>query len=325
MPEPSSSVLRHQNDAPMMDLLRAVAAVHGRVQRLGNLQLALSVGIALAGLVASFAAVIAKPVVAVGALWGLANAAGLASWADQALRRAALLQEMFDVRLFALPWNTVLVGVPEAAHEVSRLSKRYHGNEEFLRNYYEIPDLPRPYDVLASQQENLGWGSRIRLRYAYAALTAVGCWSLSGLVVGVAANLTVGDLVLRWFVPSTGLLLFGLDTMRRQLGVAKERGRILVQVREDIASAVERPISGAVDEGLLVLARQVQDSLFLTRLRVSRVPNWFFQWFHPSDRIDFRAAMHELADTLRTRRGPAQARTPDPDLSRDRQTGDGPM
>ncbi|MEK8107928.1 S-4TM family putative pore-forming effector [Micromonospora sp. M12] len=100
---------------------------------------------------------------------------------DGQLRRAAVLQEMFDVRLFRLPWNAVAAGDPVGLPEVSRLDRAFRGDEQYLRDYYEVPDLPRPYDVLACQQQNLGWGARVRRRYAYTVLAGVALWATVGL------------------------------------------------------------------------------------------------------------------------------------------------
>jgi len=44
-------------------------------------------------------------------------------------RRAATLQEMFDVGIFGLPWNSMAAGHPIEHHEVSRLARRYRGPE----------------------------------------------------------------------------------------------------------------------------------------------------------------------------------------------------
>jgi hypothetical protein len=305
MPDPKSSILRHQNDPSMLALLRAMSASHARAQRLDSLCMYLSVLVAVSGLVAAFTTTTAATtsISLTGAVWASAYSAGFDSWAKRELRRAALLQEMFDVRLFRIQWNLVLAGEELGAQEVNWLDKRYRAREDTLRNYYEIPDLPRPYDVLACQQQNLGWGARVRRRYAHTVLVIMFGWSVLGLAVGIIAGLTVVQLMLRWYVPSLGMFLLGLDTFRGQRDVAAERERLLTVLcaRVSFASAAEQRDSTGLTEELMLFARQVQDILFLSRLRVSRVPDWFFLRFHSSDRNDFQAAMNELVATLNGR------------------------
>jgi hypothetical protein len=278
-----------------------MAVSHVRAQRLSGLSTWLSVLLAAAGLAAAFVPSLAVPVTVGGAVWALAYSAGLGSWQDSEARRAAHLQELLDVRLYQLGWNEILVGEQPAPHEVNRLSRRFHGREEALRDYYEIPDLQYPYDVLACQAQNLGWGARVRRRYARAVMAAVLGWTAVGLVVGTVAHLSVFELILRWYIPSLAALLMGVDTFRCQREVAHERERVLSLLRARISS------SHSIGD-LTKLARQIQDVIFQSRLRYTRVPNWFFHRYQGSDRADFQAVMAEMRDVVAqiTRRaGPA--------------------
>jgi hypothetical protein len=294
--EPSSSIRRQQNDPSMLALLQAVSVSHSRVQRLDAISTSASILTAVLGVVATFVEAMATPATIVGALWALAYSTGLATWTGNELQRAATLQEMFDVRLFSIPWNPVIAAEPLGAQEVSKLSKRFRGRDDMIRDYYEIPDLPRPYDVLACQQQNLGWGSRIRRRYCYSILVVVCGWSVAGLIIGGLADLTIAEVLLYWYLPSLGALMLGVDVFRAQRDVADRRDHVLGLVRARVAAAVAAPAdeAPAIGRDLELLARQVQDTLFFTRQHAPRVPDWFFLRFRANDRMDFRAAMDEL-------------------------------
>ncbi|KXK59352.1 hypothetical protein AWW66_24730 [Micromonospora rosaria] len=286
-----------QNKPEMMALLRAMAICHSRAQRLDNLRLSISVFVSLAGAVVAVTGTSATVVTAVGATWAAANAVGLGTWSRGQVRRAAVLQEMFDVDLFGLPWNEVAAGERLGSHEVSRLDRAYRGSEKYLRDYYEVPPLPHPYDILACQQQNLGWGARVRRRYAHSVLAGVAVWMLAGATFGLVAGLTVAQVLLQWFVPSLGALLLGLEVYRGQRDVAVDRDRALRILHQRIARAVGSGDAGSA-QGLLLLARQAQDLIFRSRHEQTRVPNWFFQHFHPADRVDFQAAMVDLSSLL---------------------------
>jgi hypothetical protein len=126
-------------------------------------------------------------------------------------------------------------------------------------------------------------------------------------VAGTVADLTIGELLLRWYVPSLGLLLVGVDVFRSQRDVATERERVFRFVRETVTETARRPQTPATDEELLRLARQVQDVLFLTRQRAPRVPDWFFLRFRSTDRADFQAVMAEWQATLARQPAPEPA------------------
>lgn len=292
------TILRRQNEPSMHRLLRAMSASHARARRLDSISTALSLAIAGAGIVGTFVMPIANAVTAVGGLWALAYAMGLSRFTDAELKRAATIQEMFDVQLYGLPWNSILAGDPLRASEISGLSARYRGRDDMIENYYEIADSLRPpFDVLACQMMNLGWGARVRRRFARLILVFVGGWTVAGVVIGAVAHVTVAQLVLTWYIPSLAALMLGLDIHRRQSLVVNERQRVLQQLRSSLES-LARKTHLVSDDEIQALARHVQDVIFLTRVSCPRVPDWFFFSRRPSDRVDFAADMHELQSLL---------------------------
>jgi hypothetical protein len=282
-----------QNQPDLLRLLRAAAVSHGRAQRLDAVQIGVSVVVAALGLVPTFASVAETPIAILGGLWAVAYSAGLAAWGENELRRATLLQEMFDVRVFQLPWNEVTAGEPLDPQEVSRLSQQCRSPDDLFRDYYLVPSVPRPYDVLGCQQQNLGWAARVRRRYAHVLLAAALIWSGAGLLVGWLGELSVPDLLLWWYLPSLGALLLAVDTYRAQRDAAAERERVLRLMNARLSGAVQLGISEAAGS-LVVFAREVQDVIFKARTQRTRAPNLFFRRFRIQDRIDFEAAMMDL-------------------------------
>jgi SMODS-associating 4TM effector domain len=293
VPDEALPLAERQNQPDLLRLLRAAAVSHGRAQRLDGAQIGVSVFVAALGLVAAFAPVTETPIAILGGLWAVAYSTGLAAWGENELRRAALLQEMFDVRVFELPWNAVTAGEPLDPHEVSRLSQQCRKPDDLFRDYYLVPAVPRPYDVLGCQQQNLGWAARVRRRYANVLLAAALIWSGAGLVVGWLNELNVPELLLRWYVPSLGALLLAVDTHRAQRDAAAERERLLRLMNTRLSSAVQLGTSEAAGL-LLAFAREVQDVIFNARTQHTRAPNVFFRRFRSQDRIDFEAAMTAL-------------------------------
>ncbi|WP_236242935.1 S-4TM family putative pore-forming effector [Streptomyces sp. CC228A] len=291
---PTSDIPSRQNEPGTIRLLRAAAASHRQAQLLAALHLTVSAVLAGGAVLALLVPSVNTAVSLLGMLWALVYALWAAEWSKGAYRRAAVIQEVVDTELFGLPWNRAIAGDPPEAHEVSRLARRYRGDEARLRDYYEIDALPRPLDVLACQLQNLGWGTRVRRRYGIAIQWALVAWCLAGLVVGVSARMSVTDVLTTWFVPSLGLLLLGVDTYRAQRDTAASRERAHRELSERIDAYVADGSPTARHSELLELSRQVQDVLLQTRLAHVRVPDWFFDRFHGTDRADFAADLADL-------------------------------
>ncbi|MEU4770764.1 S-4TM family putative pore-forming effector [Micromonospora sp. NPDC023644] len=304
----SRPIARRQNDEPSLTLLRAIAVVHRSTQHAQALSLVLSAVVAALGLLTVAFPAAAAPVALVGAAWAVVYATAIVPWAGRHLRTSATLQEMFDVRLFGLPWNQVAVGDRLSEDEVSRLSRRFRGREERLRDYYLVAALPAPLDVLFCLEQNLAWGSRVRRRFAHLMIAVVVLWCAVGVLLAIAEGSTVVQLISGWLIPSLGLLLLCVDTYRAQMSNTDERTRVLGLLRAVSADAGSPPaVSGPEFVGF---ARQIQDVLFHIRRQQPRMPSWFFWRFHDSDLADFRFRMRELEAGVG--RGDQVARQPSP-------------
>ncbi|MBO4204887.1 S-4TM family putative pore-forming effector [Micromonospora echinofusca] len=278
--------------------LQAMSVSHQRVRILSGVRLTVSAIIAAAGAVVTLSALPATWVTVAGALWAGAYSIGLASWLDGELLRAAKLQEMFEVELFQLPWNTVIAGPQVRWEDASRLSKKFK-SQRIADEWDKVPNLPRPFDVLARQIQNLGWRSRICRRYANVVLGIIVAWTVAGLAVGIIGGFTIGEIILRWFVPSLGGLLLGIDTFRQQRAIAKERDRVCTFAEDEALRAARRVKEAATEDALLALSRQVQDALFSTRSRAPRAPSrLFYVRYYRGDEVDFRAPVQRLATAL---------------------------
>ncbi len=281
-----------QDGIAALRLLKAVAVAHSYNQRVQALSFGISIALAVAGVLTGPGSGLGAAVALGGALWAAAYKVVVAPWGERCLGIAATLQEMFDADLLELPWNHVAVGDRIGEDEVSRLSRRFRGDEDRLRGYYLVASAADPYDLLFCLEQNLAWGSRIRLRFAQMMLGVLVLWSAAGVLVTLAAGATASWLVVGWFVPSLGLLLLCLDLHRTQMASTRERLRVLKLVRV----AIDEPASPviATPGALRLFARQVQDTLYYMRRLQPRLPIWYFWHYHDQDKSDFQVKMHEL-------------------------------
>ncbi|MEU4339433.1 S-4TM family putative pore-forming effector [Micromonospora lupini] len=281
-----------QDSIAAVRLLKAIAVAHLHNQRAQALSLGVSIALAVAGLLTGPGSRYGATVALGGALWAAIYTGVMAPWAERYLQIAATLQEMFDADLLGLPWNRVAVGDRIGHDEVSRLSRRFRGDEDRLRGYYLVTRAAAPYDMLFCLEQNLAWGSRVRLRFAQMMLGLLILWSASGVLFSLASGATVSRLVVGWFVPSLGLLLLCLDMYRTQMASTRERLRVLGLVR----SVIDEPSSPviATPAALTFFVRQVQDTLYHMRRLQPRLPTWYFRRYHDQDKSDFQVKMQEL-------------------------------
>jgi hypothetical protein len=288
----SHPIADQQDSAAAMRVLKAIAVAHFRNQRAQTLSLVVSIALAAAGLLTGSGSRYGTVITLGGTLWAALYMGVMAPWAERYLRIAATLQEMFDADVLGLPWNSVAVGNRIGDEEVSRLSRRFRGGEDRLRGYYLVVDAAAPYDVLFCLEQNLAWGSRIRLRFAQLMLGVLVLWSTAGVLLTLATGATVSRLVTGWFVPSLGLLLLCLEMYRTQMTSIQERLRVLGLVR----AAIDDPTSPVITtpDVLTRFARQVQDTLYQMRRLQPRLPAWYFRRYHDQDQGDFQIRMREL-------------------------------
>lgn len=269
--------------------------------------MAISIIISGAGIAASFFDVPALPATITGALWAVTYSGLIQRYVDRLLNTAAVLQEMFYVQLFQIPWNASMAGDPLRTEDVRQLSRKYKGTDHALRDWYEMPNLPHPFNILVKERQNLAWGLRIRRRYAYAVTLFTGSWTLFGVTLGAVQQMPLTEIVLRWFVPSLGLLMLGFETCREQFGIVAERNRLCGLVHESCAVAVRGPYDVKIVDQLTILARQVEDVLFLTRRRAPRVPGRFFDHYYSVDRDDFEESVRQFKKILENSNWPRAA------------------
>ena len=288
----SHRITDRQDSVTALRQLKAVAVAHSYNQRAQALSFGVSIVLAVAGVLTGPGSWHGTAVALGGTLWVAVYKVLMAPWAERYLRISATLQEMFDAYVLGLPWNRVAVGDRIGEDEVSRLSRHFHGDEDRLRGYYLVASAAAPYDVLFCLEQNLAWGSRIRLRFAQMMLGMLVLWSAAGVLLTIATGATVSRLVIGWFVPSLGLLLLCLEMYRIQMASTRERLRVLGLVR----TVIDEPSSPVIANpaAVTLFARQVQDTLYHMRRLQPRLPTWYFRRYHDEDRSDFQVKMQEL-------------------------------
>jgi len=296
---PEAALHERQGSPRGLLLQRAADGSHAVAYRIEAVRLVISVCFGMAAIISTAWPSVAKPIGAASALWAGFSFVVLAVWSQRETTAAALAQESFDTWLYGLPWTSASRDRPLAEEELRRRARRSSLPEERLATWYpDVSGIASPYQALACQRENLSWDWRLRRRYATALAVAIAAWIALGVLIGLVGDLSVRDLVIRWFVPSSSLLLLAAQQVRGHREIATEKEQLATEVRAELDAADNMPLSDDEEARLWQRCRLIQDGLLGARKRGERVPRWLFERYRDDDELDMRETAAATRDRL---------------------------
>lgn len=192
-------------------------------------------------------------------------------------KKAATAQEMFDVEVFQLPWNTTKVPNrlnPSDIADLAASSLTAKGSAVLLRDWYApvVGKVPIEIGRIICQRTNLWWDSKLRRWYAFAlfAFAVV----LVVLALGVA----------KAFVLNVDGLLIGLMTVGPALRWAIREGkrhRSLADTLDRLCSRANQLVEMALENRVATgeqkqASRELQDAIYDHRSSAPIGINWIY-------------------------------------------------
>lgn len=264
-----------QNDDDMMELLCAATWHYGTAKRWHLVRVVGTLGFALAAPVITFwFPQAAAWVAALAALWVLAGRTVLAKAEDAQMLAGVTAQEQFDTSVFGLPWHEALAGRPLGHEDVVHASDHIKGEARVkkLNWYADTTTAPWPLNVIICQRASAAWSRRAHLNYARVLTTAAGAWFVAGIIMGIAAHVSLAGYLVMLFLPSQPAFLDALELVRshRTAGVQKARVEAMA---DDLLEA------GAANLGAVTIAdcRAVQDHSYRLRRHSPQVAEWYYR------------------------------------------------
>lgn len=210
---------------------------------------------------------------AVSAGWLVAGRTILSWLEEHGTLRAVSVQELFDTKLFKLPWNTALAGRQPAPEDAAAAAAHIRDHAGY-RNWYSIDlrNTPWPGDVLLCQRMSMIWGRRDHRAYGTTILITGIAWFVLGLVVALARDLSLAAYLIKIFLPSSPALLDCTELARSHWRHATRRENAEQDI-QDIWDA-HRNDPASIDP---VACRNIQDTAYLLRRHGPRVPRLFYK------------------------------------------------
>lgn len=215
---------------------------------------------------------------AISAGWLVAGRTILSWLEEHGTLRAVRVQELYDTKLFRLPWNTALAGRQPAPEDVAATAAHIRDDTRY-RNWYSIDlgDAPWPGDVLLCQRMSMIWSRRDHRAYGTTILITGIAWFALGLAVALARDLTLAAYLIKIFLPSSPALLDCTELARSHWRHATRRENAEQEI-QDIWDAHCADPAG-IDPAA---CRNVQDTAYLLRRHGPRVPGFFYKIRQPA-------------------------------------------
>jgi hypothetical protein len=274
-----------QNTVDTQRLVAAQSRMYSDAKIVSAVRLAVVLGLAVAaGVVAINFPALRTTVGGWGGAGLLALSFAVGSLEKRLRIMAASTQEAFDTTIFQLDWNTVAADRPSPSR-IAKAASRYDGGRE--ANWYDdTKGTYRPFDVLACQSTNLGWGASMHRLWAY-----VLC---GGGIIAAAVILTICRLTgLAWDEIFTAVFIPSLAPIRE----------LFEQIRANLANAkakegVEKKISDLWAEGMAgritptdAQLRAIQDKILSFRQDNAFVPDWLDKIFYRRNEAAMRVSV----------------------------------
>lgn len=293
MTAPAGAIRVRQNTEPFQRLFRAFTFHYRRASRWRSLRTFGTVGLALAAPVVTILAPGSSAIL--GALaggWVLVARTFLARREGDERRRAAVIQEQFDVELFGLPWNEGVTGKQVAPDDVADAARRV--DAAGLDWYPDADRLPWPVDVVLCQRGSAVWGRRTHAAYATVLAVAAASWFAAGVTLAAIRAMSLSAYLVGLFLPSQPAFLDAADLWQSH----RRRAAAKLAIEACADELVDKHAAGAVvtvDD-----CRALQDKTFLLRAEGPPVPGWFYRLRRGRD----QHAMDAGVDAITQRIGP---------------------
>lgn len=209
-------------------------------------------------------------------------------------KRAAKVQEQFDVEVLQLDWNRLVAGSRIDVEELHDIATSPMTNDEktSLENWYEpaISNLPLPMGRLLCQRTNTTYDMRMRKRYSWVLLGVAVVFVIALTVISMLQDLKVNELIVTVYLPALPLIAFLLREHRKQLDTIET----LSTIKSEIEKTWEHALSGASFTELTITARSLQDAIYRHRASNPLVLDWLYNLLRNGNEGSTRFGVEKL-------------------------------
>jgi hypothetical protein len=266
-----ASIAERQNQPTALRAARAFRRRYALARRWRALRLGVGLVLGTVGvLLALIEPSTSDYVAAFAAAWIVFSRTVLLAQERRAQDAGALAQEVFDVHVFDLPWNTAKAGPRPAPEDLCNWSE--HQAETEVRDWYpDVRPAQHALDALLCQRASVTWARQDHGTYAEVLRWGVGVALVLTVALGLILGLELDEYLLRLGLPVLPAALDVLDIATANAALASSRGRLQLEADSLYERARDAGQPPSVHD-----CRGLQDEIYATR-RVIGVPDWFYR------------------------------------------------
>ena len=287
-----------QNTEPYVDLLAASSRAYKDRSLVGTAQALFTVSSALFGPLMAWV----NPDYEVwGAIWAvfvlIIDEVLLEPLKEDKTKTGSKIQELFDTKLFRLPWNNMKCGPPPPTETLDELMRRYkakHSGRSGNPNWYpaNIGEVSLAFARLICQRANLVWDGGLRKNYAMLLKVVMILMGMGILVSGVAMGMTTDKFLLSIVVPILPAMRRCFAEHKKQVTWVAENERLTGYLETLWTNSLKAP--RMTDLEFVQESRRLQDETFERRRRAPTVPSFLHHWFKDEYQRQMEAAAREF-------------------------------
>lgn len=190
---------------------------------------------------------------------------------DKKRNLAARIQQMIDIELFGLTWNSVLCDAIPTHSEIYDYKKKSEG----LKDWYPIciNGIERSYAVLICQNTNMMYDKNLRNRFLNTSTCLCVMVIVICLIISFVRSLNIWDVFMLEIIPLQPLITWYFDLRKeiiRDISTIEKTEGIITKEIKNIEERKE-----VSEQNLQV----IQDLIFKHRKQSFLIPTFFYNWF----------------------------------------------
>lgn len=255
-----------QNKPESIRLLAAMRHLYGISKHIRLIRIVITIIFPIISVICVNYFASAIPTIAIlSAIWLILNRTWILEIEKNIVQKAAKIQEEFDVALFQINWNDILVGEKVDPEYKIELNQKFKGDRDKLKDWYHgLKATSHFYNVLLAQRTSVVWDMNLRKFYGNLLLTVFSICLITFILIGFYLNASFQTLILSLIIPSLPLLLHLIETAVAHKKKSSTLGVLLAKITNEISITTSDDIKDR--------CRQFQDYIYLNRCDINTVP-----------------------------------------------------